>query len=164
MIVEDGRVALIRRVRDGRTYYLFPGGGVEEGETPEQAAIREAHEELGVDVELSEQLHMEDFRGVPFVYFGARIVGGEFGTGRWPDHADRDAETRERHGTYEAVWVPLDELDDAAQGAASGADTQEGRALPALPSGSNGPERTHPSSAPTLEVRPLELLAILRGR
>ena len=68
---------------------------------------------------------------MPFVYFGARIVGGEFGTGRWPDHADRDAETRERHGTYEAVWVPLDELDDATVG---------------------------------VDVRPLELLAILRGR
>ncbi len=51
-IVTDGRVALIKRMRAGRTYYLFPGGGVEEGETPEQAAIREAREELGADVEL----------------------------------------------------------------------------------------------------------------
>jgi len=54
VIVQAGRVALIKRVRAGRTYYLFPGGGVEEGETPEQAAIREAHEELGVEVELGE--------------------------------------------------------------------------------------------------------------
>lgn len=124
-------MALIKRVRGGRAYYLFPGGGVEEGETAEQAAVREAREELGVDVELSEALHTEHFQGTPFVYFAARIVGGEFGTGQWPDHAERDAETRERHGTYEAVWVPLVELDDDSVG---------------------------------LDVRPAELLAILRDR
>ncbi|MDQ5819995.1 MAG: NUDIX domain-containing protein [Actinomycetota bacterium] len=111
VIVEDGRVALIKRVRESRTYYLFPGGGVEDGETPEHAAIREAHEELGVDVELGEPRYEEDFDRSRFVYFDARIVGGEFGTGLWPDHAERDAEARERSGTHEPVWTPIDELD-----------------------------------------------------
>ena len=27
VIVEDGRVALIERVREGHTYFKFPGGG-----------------------------------------------------------------------------------------------------------------------------------------
>lgn len=111
VIVEDGRVALIKRVREGRTYYLVPGGGVEEGETPEQAAIREAHEELGVDVELGDLLYEEEFGGSRFLYFGARIVGGEFGTGLWPDHVDRDALARAKSGTHEAVWLALGELD-----------------------------------------------------
>jgi len=111
VIVEDGRVALIKRFRAGKTYYLFPGGGVEAGETPEQAAIREAHEELGVAVELGEPRFEEDFDRSRFVYFDARIVGGTFGTGLWPDHAERDVNARERSGTHEPVWVPLDELD-----------------------------------------------------
>jgi 8-oxo-dGTP pyrophosphatase MutT (NUDIX family) len=111
VIVDDGRVALIKRVRAGRTYYLFPGGGVEPGETPEQAAIREAHEELGVDVDLGTPRYEEDFDRSRFVYFDARIVGGEFGTGLWPDHADRDDEARARSGTHEPVWIPLAELD-----------------------------------------------------
>ena len=34
VLVEHGKVALIRRVRDGHTYYLFPGGGVEDGRKP----------------------------------------------------------------------------------------------------------------------------------
>ena len=110
MIVEDGRLALIHRVREGRTYHLFPGGGVEPGETPERAAIREAYEELGVDVELDGLVHTEVFNGTTFHFFRARIVGGEFGTGAWPDHADLDEEERRRGGTHEAVWVPLDEL------------------------------------------------------
>ena len=112
VIVERGRVALIKRVRDGATYYIFPGGGVEDGETPAEAAIREAYEELGVEVRLLDRIRDERFEGVPLVYFRAEIVGGRFGTGEWPDHADRDAQTRERRGTYEGVWLPLDSLGD----------------------------------------------------
>jgi 8-oxo-dGTP diphosphatase len=110
VIVEGGQLALIRRVREGRTYYLFPGGGVEPGETPEQAAVREAWEELGVEVRLGEIVHEEVFDGGRFVFFRADIVGGEFGTGAWPDHAEESELERRRGGTHEAVWVPLAEL------------------------------------------------------
>ncbi len=110
VIVRDGKVALIRRVRDGRTYFLFPGGGVEPGETPEDAARREAVEELGVDVEIGELVHEESFGGTRFLYFDAWIVGGRFGTGTWPDHADLTVRERRQSGTHEAVWVDLDEL------------------------------------------------------
>ncbi len=40
IILENNQVALIKRVRDGQVYHVFPGGGIEEGESPEQAAIR----------------------------------------------------------------------------------------------------------------------------
>ena len=96
VIVQSDRVALIRRVRDRHTYFLFPGGGVEEGETPEQAARREAVEELGVEVELGELVHEESFGGTRFLYYDAWIVGGSFGTGDWPDHADLTARERAR--------------------------------------------------------------------
>jgi len=44
----DGRVLLLRhRRRDGSTFWAAPGGGVQSGETFEQAALREAAEELG---------------------------------------------------------------------------------------------------------------------
>jgi len=110
VIVERGRVALIRRVRDGHTYYLFPGGGVEAGETPEAAARREALEELGVEVELGPIVHEESFGGTHFLYYDAWIVGGSFGTGSWPDHVGLSVRERERSGTHEPVWVPLADL------------------------------------------------------
>jgi 8-oxo-dGTP diphosphatase len=110
VIVEEGRLALIKRVREGRTYYLFPGGGVEPGETPEQAAVREAWEELGVQVRLADVVHEEVFDGTRFVFFTAEIVGGEFGTGAWPDHAEESELERRKGGTHEAVWVPIAEL------------------------------------------------------
>ncbi|NJC97617.1 MAG: DNA mismatch repair protein MutT, partial [Anaerolineae bacterium] len=37
VLIEDDRVALIERHRAGLDYYVFPGGGVDEGETQEQA-------------------------------------------------------------------------------------------------------------------------------
>jgi 8-oxo-dGTP diphosphatase len=48
ILIEDDKVALIERHRAGLEYYVLPGGGVDEDETPEQAAVREAREELGV--------------------------------------------------------------------------------------------------------------------
>lgn len=111
IIVDDGRIALIRRTREDRDYHVLPGGGVEPGETPERAAHREVEEELGVRIELGERVHAEERRGERQVYFRARIVGGEFGTGTWPDHAAQTAEQRAAHGGYEAVWVPIADLD-----------------------------------------------------
>ncbi|MGJ9385491.1 NUDIX domain-containing protein [Salipaludibacillus sp. CF4.18] len=40
----------LERVREGSIYYVFPGGGIEERETPDQTAKRGALEELGVQV------------------------------------------------------------------------------------------------------------------
>lgn len=48
----DGRVLLAQRP-EGRSLaglWEFPGGKVERGETPEDAVIRELHEELAIDV------------------------------------------------------------------------------------------------------------------
>ncbi len=52
LIDVDGRVLICRRPQGKSMAGLweFPGGTVHEGETPEQALIRELHEELGIEV------------------------------------------------------------------------------------------------------------------
>lgn len=105
VIIEDDKVAVIKRIREGEAYYVFPGGGIEEGESPEQATIREAFEELGVQIEVMECLGTIEFNGEQH-YFTAKMVGGEFGTGQ----CEEFGETRNR-GLYEPMWIQIAALD-----------------------------------------------------
>lgn len=70
IIEKDGKFAM---VYNGKyNYYMFPGGGIEEGESHEQALIREVKEETGLNVipetikefgsalRLSKSSHFED--------------------------------------------------------------------------------------------------------
>jgi 8-oxo-dGTP diphosphatase len=52
LIDEDGRILLSQRPPGKAMAGLweFPGGKIEPGETPEAALIREAREELGIDI------------------------------------------------------------------------------------------------------------------
>jgi len=61
-----GRVLLIRCVAmraDGEfAFWLTPGGEIEAGETPAEAAARELHEELGLEVEVVGPVYEEATR------------------------------------------------------------------------------------------------------
>ncbi len=48
LIVENGAILLVLHLKEGRRYYLLPGGGMEKGETEEAALKRELLEETGL--------------------------------------------------------------------------------------------------------------------
>ncbi len=104
VLVRDHSVALIRRERESATYYVFPGGGVEEGETFEDAAVREAYEELGVRVRLGALLLVFDAPDGEQRYYAAQLTGGTFGTGVGAEFRQQYGGMR---GRYTPVWIPV---------------------------------------------------------
>ncbi|MET3657320.1 NUDIX domain-containing protein [Sporosarcina psychrophila] len=80
VIIENNKVAVIKRVRDGQEYYVFPGGGIKNEESPEQAAVRETIEELGVHISIKDSLGTVNYTGIQY-FFIAEIIGGTFGIG-----------------------------------------------------------------------------------
>lgn len=53
LLDESERLLLIHeRLEAGGTHWLTPGGGVEDGEQPRDAAVREAREEIGLELSL----------------------------------------------------------------------------------------------------------------
>ncbi|MDO9486118.1 MAG: NUDIX hydrolase [Actinomycetota bacterium] len=102
---EPPRAALIGRLdRRGHLIWSLPKGHVEEGETKEAAAIREVHEETGIEGSVLAPLGVIDFwfmaedRRVHKTvhHFLLSAHGGEL------SDADREV--------VEVAWVPLDEV------------------------------------------------------
>ena len=86
VVRDEGRVALMRRVREGHTYFDFPGGEIRAGEQPADTALREARDELGVRVVLGPRLLIEEFRGETTHYYSAAAISGDFeGNTVWMD-------------------------------------------------------------------------------
>src|SRR5512143_232774 len=110
VLIQEDKVALIERHRAGLDYFVFPGGGVDEGESPEQAAIREAMEELGIQVAIEQkvaEVHLG--RKSHQVYFLVEQTGGEFGTGTGEEFTDSDPD-HPQQGIYIPIWMQIEEL------------------------------------------------------
>ena len=110
VLIQDNKVALIERHRAGLTYFVFPGGGVDEGESPELAAIREAMEELGIEVAIRQKVAIIHLgKKSRQVYFLVVQTGGEFGTGTGEEYTSADPASSDE-GVYIPVWMPIDQL------------------------------------------------------
>lgn len=102
IVVVDGRILLIQRANEPQAgRWTVPGGRVEPGESPAQAAAREVLEETGLQVEIGEELLsvLLEYPGRTFEAhdFAATVIGGELCAGD-------DAAAAE--------WVPLSEVEN----------------------------------------------------
>lgn len=107
VILQDGQIALMRREKLGRLYFVFPGGKQENGETGEQAAAREVEEELGLQVSVGRLVAQTWFRGREQRFYLCTVTGGQFGSGQGPEFT---GPFDPQSGTYLPVWLPIHAL------------------------------------------------------
>ncbi|MFL6123273.1 NUDIX hydrolase [Actinophytocola sp.] len=101
------KVVLIGRLdRRGRLLWSLPKGHIEEGETPEQTAVREVGEETGIVGEIIRPLGTIDYWFVAERRRIHKTVHHFLMEERGGDLSDEDVEVTE------VDWVALDELED----------------------------------------------------
>ena len=103
------RVAIIaRHSRSGHLEWCLPKGHIEKGETPQQTAVREVHEETGILGEVVDSIATIDywFTGTSqrvhklVHHFALKQIGGDLSVEGDPDHEAEDA-----------IWVDFEDLD-----------------------------------------------------
>lgn len=103
IVQREDAILMVRHEKDGKSYWLLPGGGVDRGETLHDALQREFKEEVTLTVEpgeligVSESIAPDHSRHMLQCMFTATVVEGEVALG-----------VDER--VVEARFVPADEL------------------------------------------------------
>lgn len=106
IVLHKGRILLMERWFEGNHYFSVPGGGVESGETPNQAAIRELQEEMGVEAEIVRQVYRVAIgKHVHHIFLGKYISGEPQLQPGSPEAGEPAALNR-----FLPRWVPVEEV------------------------------------------------------
>ena len=101
IVERDGMILLSHETVSG--WWLVPGGGIEEGETPEECCVREVEEETGVIVRPVKQFltlheYYEEYRYTSWYFICEATGSGQM----------RLTDAEKRRG-LEPQWLPLEE-------------------------------------------------------
>jgi ADP-ribose pyrophosphatase YjhB (NUDIX family) len=114
-IVQNGHILLImhRQNLSGRSYWVIPGGGIEQGESEEECVRREVKEETNLNVRI-ERLLVDEPGHPDGVYkrrktYLCRIISGQASPGYEPE-----PEAAADYSIVEVRWFDLS--DDASWG------------------------------------------------
>ncbi|RMC47222.1 NUDIX domain-containing protein [Lactobacillus sp. ESL0228] len=101
------KVLLIHRTKYGRDYWVVPGGGSKGRESPQETAVREIHEELGIELvstnleylfTKTDQIEEQVFFCEQIPYIAAPKIGGE------------EKKRQNSDNLYFPSWIAVDDL------------------------------------------------------
>jgi ADP-ribose pyrophosphatase YjhB (NUDIX family) len=107
IIIQDGKVLLIHRIRKDREYRVLPGGSVETDETIEEGLNREMREELGIEVKEKRFLFKIENAGRFEHYFIITTYQGEIKEIGGPEKEHMNDENQ-----YIFEWIALSNISD----------------------------------------------------
>lgn len=112
IVIRDGKILMERLcykdVNNGNEFFSIPGGGIEEGETPEQTALRELKEECGLDGTIVKPLSVIFSHGRKEYSFEVAVPDDQQAiTGYDPEEAGS-----ENPPLREVVWKSLNEISE----------------------------------------------------
>ncbi len=112
IVVRDGKILMERLcypdANNGKEFFSIPGGGIEDGETPEEAVIRELKEECGMDGTIEKPLAVLFNNGRKEYSFEVSVPPVQQAiTGYDPEEAGN-----ENPPLREVVWKSLNEINE----------------------------------------------------
>ena len=107
ILIKNNKVLLIHR-KNEKEYWVFPGGGVEEKESIEEAIIRELQEETSIVIKINKLLyhHIYDNNTEQFFYLCDYISGEP----RLAEDSPEKIETLEGKDFFDPLWFSIGEL------------------------------------------------------
>lgn len=109
IVLKDDHLLIMQRNKFGHEYYSLVGGGIDMGESAEQALYREVAEETGIAIATPRLVIIEDagsMYGIQYIY-SCDYVGGEPALS--PDSAEAKIHAGGQN-LFVPMWLPLAEL------------------------------------------------------
>ncbi len=109
VVVNDDNLLVMKRKRDGNEFFSFPGGGIEEGEEPEEAVERELLEETSIKATVTKRV---------YVYYSERfgkqiffLCKYESGKPKLQANSVEAKIVKEEGQVYDPRWISIEEAD-----------------------------------------------------
>jgi 8-oxo-dGTP pyrophosphatase MutT (NUDIX family) len=107
-ILSNGKIAMVKVDEKDRSYWTLPGGGIEEGESREEAAVREAMEEINLDIKIVRFLFERKYAvGTEYCYLAEPANGEQHIKLGYDPEFDENEQVLKQ-----AEWIQIDSLTD----------------------------------------------------
>ena len=107
IILQNKKVLLIHRFKEGIEYYVIPGGGVEPDETPDETVKREIMEELSLDITINTIIENYTNKDNSVIYYLVTSFKGNVSI-NGPEKIKMQEDPTNR---YIPEWVNIDNID-----------------------------------------------------